>query len=67
MINLKEHVVIRQDIEYVPLEIAEAAVKEAVEQTGYLNNIKAIDNAMEDIKNSMKQFNTSLENLDKDD
>lgn len=67
MINLKEHVVIRQDIEYVPLEIAEAAVKEAVEQIGYLNNIKAIDNAMEDIKNSMKQFNTSLENLDKDD
>ena len=51
----------------VPLEIAEKAIKEATEKAGYLNSIKAIDDAIGDIKTSMKEFNKSLNSLDKDD
>ena len=60
MIDLKEHVVIRQDIEYVPLEVAQAAVAEAY-------NSNKLDEAMELIKKAMKDVNDSVNDALKDD
>ena len=67
MINLKDHIIDVEGAKWVPLEIAEKAIKEATEKAGYINSIKAIDDAIGEIKTSMKEFNTSLNNLDKDD
>jgi len=53
MINLKDHVVVRQDIEYVPLEIAQQAVAEAYNDT-------KLDDAMELIKKSINDMNNSV-------
>ena len=57
MINLQEHVVIRQDIEYVPLSIALEAVKEAYEINNRLEEAeKSINNAMSEINNIFKDL-----------
>ena len=60
MINLQEHVVVMQDIEYVPLRIAEAAVAEVL-------NSDKLDNAMDLIQKSIKDMNESLNDALKDD
>jgi len=60
MINLREHVVVRQDIEYVPLEIAEAAIAEAYNDT-------KLDDAMNLIKTAIKEMNDSVNDALKDD
>lgn len=67
MINLKDHIIDVEGAKWVPLEIAEKAIKEATEKARYLNSIKAIDDAIGDIKTSMEEFNASVKNLDKDD
>ena len=57
MINLQEHVVIRQDTEYVPLSIALEAVKEAYEINNRLEEAeKSINNAMSEINNIFKDL-----------
>lgn len=57
MINLQEHVVVRQDIEYVPLSIALEAVKEAYEINNRLEEAeKSINNAMSEINNIFKDL-----------
>jgi len=53
MINLKEHVVVKEGIEYVPLTIAEAAVAAAF-------NSNKIDEAVDLIQQSLKDMNDSL-------
>jgi len=60
MINLEEHVVVRQDIEYVPLDIAKAAIAEA-----YSSN--KIDDAMEMIKKAVNEMNESVNEAFKND
>ena len=60
MINLREHVVVRQDIEYVPLAIAEAAIAEAYNDT-------KLDDAMNLIKTAIKEMNDSVNDALKDD
>ena len=60
MINLDEHVVVRQDIEYVPLDIAKAAIAEA-----YSSN--KIDDAMEMIKKAVNEMNESVNEAFKND
>lgn len=60
MINLNDHVVVRQDIEYVPLKIAQAAVAEA-----YSNN--QLDEALSLIKKAVKDMNDSVNDALKDD
>ena len=60
MINLNDHVVVRQDIEYVPLEVAKAAVAEAY-------NSPKLDDAMELIKNAINEMNNSVNDALKDD
>jgi hypothetical protein len=60
MINLNEHVVVRQDIEYVPLKIAQAAVAEAYGDG-------KLDEAMDLIKTSINDVNTTLTEALKDD
>ena len=61
MINLEEHVVVRQDIEYVPLEVAKAAVAEAY-------NDSKLDEAMTMIKKAVDDMNQSVnEALDDND
>jgi len=60
MINLEEHVVVRQDIEYVPLDIAKAAIAEA-----YSSN--KIDDAMEMIKEALNDVNNSVNEALEDD
>jgi hypothetical protein len=60
MINLKDHVVVRQEIEYVPLEIAQAAVAEAYNDT-------KLDDAMTLIKKSINDMNESINDTLKDD
>lgn len=55
MINLKEHVVVRQDIEYVPLEIAEAAIAEAYA------DVKKLDEAMKLIQDSVNDINKAFD------
>lgn len=57
MINLQEHVVIRQDTEYVPLSIALEAVKEAYEINNRLEEAeKSINNAMSELNNIFKDL-----------
>ena len=60
MIKLEEHVVVRQDIEYVPLDIAKAAIAEA-----YSSN--KIDDAMEMIKKAVNEMNESVNEAFKND
>jgi len=60
MINLKDHVVVRQNIEYVPLEIAEAAIAEAYNDT-------KLDDAMDMIKKALSEMNNSVNDALKDD
>jgi len=55
MINLKEHVVVRQDIKYVPLEVAEAAVAEAYA------DVRKLDDAMKLIQDSVKEINKAFD------
>ena len=59
MINLKDHVVVRQDIEYVPLEIAQAAVAEAYnEHFAKINRL---------LKKSMEDYNKGITDILNDD
>ena len=59
MINLNDHVVIRQDKEYVPLEIAQAAVAEAYnEHFEKLNTL---------LKKSMEDYNKGIADILNDD
>tara|TARA_E500000318_G_scaffold110793_1_gene127237 strand:+ start:124 stop:306 length:183 start_codon:yes stop_codon:yes gene_type:complete len=60
MINLKDHVVIRQDIEYVPLDIAEAAVAQAIDAN-------RLDQAMNKVQESIQEMNNSLNEALRDD
>ena len=60
MINLNDHVVVRQGIEYVPLEVASAAVAEAYDSN-------KLDSAMNMIKQAMNDVNTSVNDALKDD
>ena len=60
MINLNDHVVERQGIEYVPLTVAQAAVSEAYSDTKF-------DDAMNLIKNAVKEVNNSVNDALKDD
>ena len=60
MINLEEHEVVRQDIEYAPLDIAKAAIAEA-----YSSN--KIDDAMEMIKKAVNEMNESVNEAFKND
>ena len=59
MINLNEHIVIKQDIEYVPLKIAQAAVAEA-----YSENFKKISTLL---TKSMDDYNKGIADILKDD
>ena len=61
MINLNDHVVVRQDIEYVPLKIAQAAVAEAYQFQQYQDKLDA---AMNDFKNAMNNINSLTEEID---
>lgn len=60
MINLQEHVVVRQGIEYVPLEVAQAAVTEAYDSP-------KLDDAMNLIKKAVADMNNSVNDALKDD
>lgn len=60
MINLKEHVVVRENKEYVPLEIAEAAIAEAY-------NTPRLDSALEELNKVMDNINNSINDSLKDD
>ena len=55
MINLKEHVVVRQEIEYVHLEITEAAIAEAYA------DVKKLDEAMKLIQDSVNDINKAFD------
>ena len=59
MIDLKEHVVVRQDKEYVPLEIAQAAVAEAYSSTKLDEAMNELNKTIDDINNSI---NDALKN-----
>ena len=59
MINLNDHVVVRQDIEYVPLKIAQAAVAEA-----YNENFQKINDLL---TKSMDDYNKGIADILKDD
>jgi len=55
MINLNDHVVVRQDIEYVPLKIAQAAVAEAYNDNKLDEAMSLIKKALEDVNNSVHE------------
>ena len=57
-INLQEHVVLKQGIEYVPLPIALEAIKEAYE----VNN--RLEEAEKSINDAMLQINNIFKDLD---
>lgn len=54
MIKLEDYVVVRQDIEYVPLDVAKAAVAEAYNDKKLDDVMKLIKKASDDLNNSMK-------------
>lgn len=60
MIDLKEHVVVRQNKEYVPLEVAEAAVAEAY-------STPRLDSALEELNKAIDNINNSINDSLKDD
>jgi len=62
MIDLKEHVVVRQGIEYVPLEVAQAAVQEIYTFKQYN---KEIEHTMSELKNVVQNMDLNI-NLNDD-
>ena len=62
MINLNDHVVVRQGIEYVPLEIAQAAVDEIYTFKQYN---REIEQTMSELKNVVENMDLNI-NLEDD-
>ena len=61
MINLQDHVVIRQGIEYVPLDVAQKALSEAYEFNKYKEKL---DEAMAEFQNALSDINSLTEDID---
>lgn len=66
MINLDEHIIynIELKIDTVPLSIAKRAIKEALD---YKRGEDKLDEAMQLIKNSISEINTSITNVENND
>lgn len=60
MIKLDEHVVVKEDKKYVPLDIAQAAVAEAY-------STPRLDSALEELNKVMDNINNSINDSLKDD
>ena len=66
MINLEEHIIrnLELNIDTVPLSIAKKALQEALE---YKRGEDKLDEAMQLIKNSISQINTTINTVEDND
>ena len=60
MINLRDHVVVIGDEEFIPLKIAQAAVAESYSDT-------KLDDAMDMIKRAVEDMNNTVKDVLKND